>query len=151
MRSKLVLVTWCMLAAGWTSALAQGVSPPLPVQETNIQGVVAELAECSRKEGVLTVKLRFRGSSDKKPYLMIDTHHGAYDGFYVVGANKKYFVLKDAEGAPLAPKYLGGVNLGKDEVYNWWAKFPAPPAEVKKVKLIIPQVMPFEDVAVTDK
>lgn len=151
MRFRFILVAWCMLAAGWVFAQAQGVSPPLQTQETNIQGVVAELTECSRKDGVLTIKLRFRSSSDKKPYLSIDSHHGAYDGFYVVGSNKKYFVLKDAEGAPLAPKYLGGVNLGKDEVYNWWAKFPAPPAEVKKVKLIIPQVMPFEDVAVTDR
>jgi hypothetical protein len=121
------------------------------VQDTNIQGVVAELTECTRKEGVLTVKVRFRNTSDKQMWLSIDSHHGAYDGFYVMATNKKYFVLKDAEGAPVAPKYLGGVNLAKGEVYQWWAKFPAPPIEIKQAKLIIPQVLPFEDVPIVDK
>jgi hypothetical protein len=140
-----------LLTLACPAALAQSAAQPLQIQETNIQGVVAELTECSRKEGVLSVKVRFRNASDKQAWLSIDSHHGAYDGFYVMAMSKKYFVLKDAEGAPVAPKYLGGANLAKGDIHHWWAKFPAPPAEVKQIKLVIPQVLPFEDVPIADK
>lgn len=120
-------------------------------QETNIAGVVAELTECKRKEGVLTVKVRFRNVSNNKVWLSIDTHHGSYDGFYVTAEKKKYFVLRDSDGDQLAPKYLGGVHLQKNETHAWWAKFPAPPAGVKSINLMIPQVLPFEDVPITDQ
>lgn len=132
------------------AAQAQG-SGPMQTQETNIQGVSAELIECTRKAGVLTLKVRFRASADKKTWFNIDTGHGAYTGFYVVAGDKKHFILRDAEGAPIAPKALGGVHLNKGETHLWWAKFPAPGAEVKQVKLVIPEVLPFEDIPVTDK
>jgi len=120
-------------------------------QDTNISGVVAELTECKRKEGVLTVKIRFRNISSSKVWFSIDTHHGSYDGFYVTAENKKYFILRDSDGAPLAPKYLGDVHLEKDQTHSWWAKFPAPPPKVKKISLVLPQVLPFEDIPITDQ
>lgn len=119
-------------------------------QETNMTGIVAELIECKRKEGVLTVKVRFRNTSNNKAYIAIDTHHGSYEGFYISAEDKKYFVLRDSDGAPLAPKYIGE-NLEKSQVFLWWAKFPAPPVKVKKVNLVIPKVLPFEDVPITDQ
>lgn len=133
----------------WASAQAQTTT--LQTQETNIQGVSAELIECSRKAGVLTVKVRFRAGAEKKTWFNIDTGHGAYAGFYLVAGDKKHFILRDAEGAPIAPKAVGGVHLNKGDTHLWWAKFPAPGAEVKQVKLVIPEVLPFEDVPVTDK
>lgn len=87
-------------------------------QETNITGIVAELIECKRKEGVLTVKVRFRNTSNNKAYIAIDTHHCSYEGFYISAENKKYFVLKDSDGAPLAPKYIGE-NLEKSQIFLW--------------------------------
>lgn len=126
-------------------------APYIQSQETNISGIVADLTECKRKDGVLTVKVRFRNTSNSKAWVAIDTHHGSYEGFYVTADNKKYFVLRDSGGEPLAPKYLGGVHLEKNQTYLWWAKFPAPSANVKKVNLIIPKVLPFEDVAITDQ
>lgn len=118
-------------------------------QDTNISGVVAELIECKSKEGVLTVKVRFRNISGSKVWLSIDTHHGSYEGFYITAENKKYFILRDSDDAPLAPKYLGGVNLEKDQTHSWWAKFPAPPSKVKKIDLLMPQVLPFEEIPIT--
>jgi hypothetical protein len=133
------------------AAAAQTAGQALQVQETNVPGIVAEMTECKRKEGVLTVKVRFRNTSDKTSWFAIDTGHGKYEGFYVSAGNKKYFVLKDAEGAPVAPKYIDGGNLEKGQTYTWWAKFPAPPAEVKQVNLMMPKVLPFEDVPVADR
>lgn len=123
--------------------------PVIQTQETNISGVVAELIECARNEGVLTVKVRFRNSGDQPVRLYAETHHGEYREFSVTASGKKYFVLKDTEGAPLAPKYLDA-NLAKGQTYLWWAKFPAPPTDVKKVDVIIPGVLPFENVPISD-
>lgn len=122
---------------------------PLQSQETEISGVTADLTECKRSEGVLTVKVRFTNTGDEKAWFSIDTHHGGYDGFYVTAESKKYFVLRDTDDEPLAPKELGGVWLEKNKTALWWAKFPAPPASVKKINLIIPKVLPFEDVPIT--
>lgn len=147
LRSLLLAGAMALSSAG-AQAQAQGA---MQIQETNIQGVSAELIECTRKAGVLTVKVRFRASADKKTWFKIDTGHGAYAGFYVVAGDKKHFILRDAEGAPIAPRTLGDVHLGKGETHLWWAKFPAPGAEIKQVKLVIPEVLPFDDIPVTDK
>lgn len=150
-------ILWLVLiVALLASAFIGTISPrqiqaaaPIQIQETEISGVTAELTECKRAEGVLTVKVRFKNTSDEKVWFSIDTHHGDYDGFYVTAESKKYFVLKDSDGAPLAPKYLGNKDLNKNEIILWWAKFPAPPASVKKINLIIPRVPPFDDVPIT--
>jgi hypothetical protein len=78
------------------------------------------------------------------------------DAFYVTAGNKKYFMLKDTDGAVLAPAangWRGSLNadLDKDQQYTWWAKFPAPPADVKKITLMTAMAPPFEDIPVTDQ
>jgi hypothetical protein len=122
---------------------------PIQTQETEMAGIVAELMEVKRKEGVLTIKVNFRNTGNEQTKVSIETDHGKYDDIYVTADSKKYFVLKDSEGAPLAPKYIEG-NPNKGEKVIWWAKFPAPPGEVKKINLIFPKVLPFEDVPITD-
>jgi hypothetical protein len=134
----------------WMPSSAWGQDDVIQMQPTNMNGINAELIQCKRKKGVLSIKVRFVNSGNDMVKLRIDTHHGAYDGFYVTAKEKKYFVLKDTEGIALAPKYMGA-DLKKGESYYWWAKFPAPPAEVKEVNIVIPQVLPFEDVEITDK
>jgi hypothetical protein len=124
-------------------------STPIQTQETEMAGVVAELMEVKRKDGVLTVKVNFRNTGDAGVKVYIETEHGKYEHIYVTANTKKYFVLKDSEGAPLAPKYIEG-NPEKGQKVIWWAKFPAPPADVKKINLIIPKMPPFEDVPITD-
>jgi hypothetical protein len=132
-----------------TAGAGSKTSTPIQTQETELSGVIAELMEVKRKDGVLTVKLNFRNTGNEQTRVYIDTEHGKYEHIYVTADSKKYFVLKDTEGAPLAPKYIEG-NPNKGEKVIWWAKFPAPPAEVKKINLIIPKVPPFEDIPITD-
>ncbi|MCI0447057.1 hypothetical protein L0152_28110 [bacterium] len=124
-------------------------SGPIQTQETEFQGVVAELTECKRKEGVLTVKVTFRNTGNEEVFVNIETDHGKYEKIYVTGDSKKYFVLKDTEGESLAPKYISS-TIKKGEKILWWAKFPAPPSEVKTINLIFPKVLPFEDVSIKD-
>jgi hypothetical protein len=121
----------------------------IQTQETEFKGVVAELTECKRKEGVLTVKVAFRNTGNEDSMVNIETDHGKYEKIYVTADSKKYFVLKDTENEPLAPKYISD-TVSKGEKILWWAKFPAPPSEVKTINLFFPKVLPFEDVPIKD-
>lgn len=157
--SFVVLFIAVVLAIPTYPAIAQGVSGKaetgtkvIQTQETNFSGVVAELTECKRKEGVLSIKVRFRNTSDAsiRVYLYgAHTRKGEIDKFYVTGDSKKYFTLKDTEQEALASEELDA-DLKKNETHIWWVKFPAPPAEVKKINLIMPKVTPFEDVPITE-
>ncbi|MGQ0594410.1 MAG: hypothetical protein ACT4QB_17730 [Gammaproteobacteria bacterium] len=133
-------------------------APPAPgavlaSQDTNVAGVVGEIVECKRKEGVLTIKLRFRNTgAEAASFYMIDGQN--YDAQYVTAGSKKYFVLRDSEKVPLAPQPNGGgnirVSLAPDATWTWWAKYPAPPAEVKSVSYFTSVAPPFEDIPITD-
>ena len=143
------------------SAPAAGPSDPQPAgviqtQETNEEGVVGELTDCRRSEGVLTIKVRYRNTSSKKAHLTF-THwnaHGDDAKYYVTAGNKKFFMLTDSEGTVLSTNSTGNgveTDLDAGKTFLWWAKYPAPPADVKKINFITPLSSPFEDVPITDK
>lgn len=133
-----------------TPTATPGTVTVLQVQEVNEPGMLAELTEVTRKDGVLTVKIRFRNTGTDALHHSFETGHGAYERFYVTAGTQKYFVLKDTEGEPLAPKYLD-VNLDPGATSTWWAKFPAPPASETTIDLVIPDTPPFEDIPITDR
>ena len=134
---------------GWP-ALAQ---TPIQGQETNITGIVAEITECKRQDGMLTVRLRLRNTVDKSIRVGVISSRN-YDSYYVTAGSKKYFILRDTESVPLAPATDGFGNLspeiGRGGSYLWWARFPAPPADVKKVSYFTPITPPFDNVPITD-
>lgn len=142
-----------VLAASQQTADAQATKP-LQVQETNIEGVNAELIEAVRKEGVLTIKVRYRnaGSQAAKVALMADGRD--VDKYYVVTGSTKFLILKDAKNVPLmvTPNNYGGLSadLKPAGSFLFWAKFPAPPADAKKVNFYTPHTPPFEDVPISE-
>jgi hypothetical protein len=131
---------------------AQAVNP-IQSQDTNTAGIIAELIECKREDGVMTIKLRLRNTTDK---VENDTLISGlnYDTYYVTAENKKYFVLRDSEKKTLTPQASGSgilsVKLAKGGTYVWWAKYPAPPAGVKKVSYYTPLTPPFDNVPIKD-
>jgi hypothetical protein len=144
----------CASAYGAPPAAPAGV---IQTQETNVEGLVGEIIECRRAEGVLTIKIRFRNNSDKPGHLVF-THWGATGAdnpkFYVTAGAKKYFMLADSDGTALSTNSTGNgvdANLDPGKTFLWWAKYPAPPADVKKINLMTPVASPFEDVPITDK
>jgi hypothetical protein len=122
--------------------------------ETNIAGIIAEPTGCTRKDGVLSIKLRLRNTGSATTRVGIISARN-YESYYLSAANKKYFILKDSDGTYLTPSadMFGGlaVDIEAGGQYTWWAKFPAPPAEVKTVTLYTPIAPPLEDIPVTDK
>lgn len=140
------------LVFGASLAWPQGAA--LQTQEINTAGVVAELTECRRSEGVLNMRIRFRNTGEGKVgFYPIEGRN--YDSYYVVAAGKKYFVLRDSEKTPLAVAAGGGgsiyVDLPKGGSFLWWAKYPAPPPDVKKITYVTPLGAPFENVPISDQ
>jgi len=129
----------------------------IQTQDTTTSGVVAELTECRRQEGVLTIKVRFRNTSNKPSNLTLTRYMENDNGrFYVTAGNKKYFMLKDSEGVVLSSNSVNEsgkieVKLEPEQTFLWWAKYPAPSADVKKINFMMPVTPPFEDVPITDK
>ena len=141
-------------AAPPAAAPPASTSAALKTQDTNITGVVADVTECKRKDDVLSVKVRFHNAgNDKRNLNLIENRD--YEKYYVSAASKKYFILKDSEGTYLTPQAAntGGlaVSLEPGGQYTWWAKYPAPPADVKTVTLYTKLAAPFEDIPVSDQ
>jgi hypothetical protein len=131
---------------------AQAVNP-IQSQDTNTAGIIAELIECKREDGVMTIKLRLRNTTDKEEKVTLISGLN-YDAYYVTAENKKYLVLRDSEKKTLTPQASGSgilwVTLAKGGTYVWWAKYPAPPASVKKVSYYTPLTPPFDNVPIKD-
>lgn len=72
----------------------------------------------------------------------------AFSGAYLLdGSNKKkYLVVRDSERKCVCGN-VGDLEPGKK--MNIWATYPAPPAEVAKVTVVVPMFEPIEGVPVT--
>ena len=122
-----------------------------------VTDVVAEIVQCKREGGVLSIRMRLRntGSQDASLWL-ISVGNYSYDQYYVTAGSKKYFVLRDSENTPLANPINADspasvrIKIPKGGSYVWYAKYPAPPAEVKKINYYTPIAAPFEDIPVSD-
>jgi hypothetical protein len=118
----------------------------LQTRETNVAGVVAELTECRREQGVLSIKMRLRNTSNRSQSVDLT---GGYDKYYVIAGTKKYLVLRDSDKTPLAsPPAFPGIESGQSWI--WWAKYPAPPASETKINYMTPLGPPFENVPISD-
>ena len=127
-------------------------------QDTNTPGVVAEIIQFRRSNGVLDVRIRFRNTSNNAINFYVMPTGSSYDTFYLTAATKKYPMVKGADGVDMAPRpdYSCGapgvcLKLAPGQSAVWWAKFVAPTADVKRVDLITPIALPFQDVPISDK
>lgn len=156
-KNTIAAVTCAALLLG----LALGVSPALAQvaaiqsQDINAPGFAADLIEAKRSDGVLSVKVRLKNTGAKAEHVKIYTLT-KIEAFYVQAEGKKYFVLRDTEKVPLATptdSYDGTLtpSVAPGASFTWWAKFPAPPANVKKFNFYWPLGAPFDDVPITDK
>src|SRR5688572_29145399 len=92
------------LALAAALAIAFAVSLPAPAQqpakahETNIEGVTVEVAEATCKEGVITLKVRYRNTTDAVTRLQIYRDNGIGE-YYVTPGSTKLMMLKDTRNA----------------------------------------------------
>jgi hypothetical protein len=57
-------------------------------------------------------------------------------------------VARDSEQHCVCSRGVKGVQANSS--VNLWAKFPAPPPDVKKISIIVPHFAPMDDVPIAD-
>jgi len=144
------------VALGTAPAAAQTAPGAISeAQELNgYPGVVAEMVLCKRDAGVLSIRMRLRNTGGEDAGVKL-VRLGNYDQFYFTAAAKKYFVLRDTDKTPLATPINAAdstvvATVPKGGSYVWYAKYPAPPADSKKINYYTPLTPPFEDIPITD-
>jgi len=100
-----------------------------------------------------TVTLRFQMTNEEEKPEDIYQILGGFlpDRVHLIDAanKKKYLTVKDASGKCLCTDIKG--NIAKGKAVNLWAKFPAPPATVQKVSVVVSGFEPVESVPITDR
>lgn len=141
---------------GSSAAPAVPAGPVLASTDGDKPGIRVEVVELKRTSGD-TVNLKFTmiNDSDKDMSFGYDFGEGSTsDISTVAGAHlidaagkKKYFVVRDTEGACLCSRGLDSIKP-KTRV-NLFAKFPAPPDDVQKITVEIPHFTPMDDVPIS--
>ena len=146
------------LAAAFAAALALPAATAYAqakpqAHETSIDGVTAEVIEATRKEGVLTVKVRYRNSGAEPANMRLYRDWGLGD-YYVTAGSTKLMALKDSKGVFVAtPHGTHGqtdISIKPKSSFLFWAKYPAPADDTKKVSFFHPHSPPIEDIPITD-
>lgn len=147
-------------AMGWvgiTPAQAQTANTaatPLAVGLTSSGAAEAQVVEAVRDGDILTIKLRFKplvpnrtealyGSISKNDY---------ENSFYVLAGNKKHLLLTDSNNQPLTnPRLVISTSKDSTTAGTWYGRFPAPPKNITRVSLTIPNVETLDAIKITDQ
>jgi hypothetical protein len=138
-----------------TPAVAQTKGDkPLATRELDLEGIVADVIESDRQDGVLSVRVRFRNNGEKPAKLQLVDAQG-YVHTYVVSGTTKYPLLRDDRGNQIATPRDGGgwlePTIKPKATWSWWGKFPAPPADRKTYALYLKVGPPIENIPIVDK
>ncbi len=147
-KTGLLAAAASLLIVPATGAFAQSA---IATADGETTGTRIEITELSRTSGE-TVTLKFRivneSGENANPYNLM----GGYEvsGVHLIDAagKKKYLVIKDSDGKCVCTGGLS-VTLATGKSINLWARFPAPPAEVKEVSVVFPSFIPT-DAPITD-
>ncbi len=157
---RVVLVSAAVVAALAGPAWAQAPAKPVATASTNWSGVSIDLMSVERKGSILTVKwaLRNGGTGLAKPeFGLVGKHQTTY--LVDEDSGTKYYVLTDKEKHALASEhqYIGSDTFGITDdlapgaTARYWAKFPAPPPQVKTISVFFTNSEPFESVPIAEK
>ena len=112
----------------------------------------ASLIGAKVRREVLTIKIKVKNITTKNKKLEF-SYKSAY--YTDIKNKKKYFALKDSEGKYIAgpqdrDSYGGQIsrylNSGTQTII--WIKFPAPPETADTIDIIIPGILPFEEIEI---
>jgi hypothetical protein len=146
---RVLLVVATLPALGLGFGHAARAAEALASQEAHVDGVVAEITRCQRKDDVLTVVMELRNTGGQEVTFYV-IYGGNYDEYYFTAKNKKYLMLRDTEDKPLARAASSTqVTLKPGQSWTWWAKYPAPPPDVTSITYFTYVTLPFEDLPIS--
>ena len=147
-----------LLAAFWLLSFS-GVHAQTVIASTDGEtpGVRLDVTEVKRGSGgTLTVRFTIANKSTSAFKFGHNLGDQAYSrDFGTIGAThlldatnkKKYLVMRDSEKNCVCSSKLKDLPAGKS--INLWGKFPAPPADVQVVSIVVPGFMPLDEVAIS--
>ena len=139
-------------SSGTAPQPSPAASPSAPATQGEYPGITVTIQELKRTTNALTLKFVLANKSNQSfatYYYMHETQAHSVDGVHLIdpAGKKKYFVVRDSDGACVCSREIQAIAPGAQSVL--WAKFPAPPDDVQKITVEIPHFPPFEDVPVS--
>ncbi len=144
----------------WAADPVTDVSAPavLATAQGETPGTRVELHSLKRSSGdILTLTFALVNDSNQPVafgYNYVEKGKNTQDFASIGGTHlidgagkKKYLVLRDSDEIPLVSRGLA--DIPAQGRANLWAKFPAPPADVQNVTVIIPHFTPLDDVPIS--
>lgn len=138
---------WAAPVAAQDVLYGEGANPDLRI----------EVRDLKRGDGgVVTLRLRLVNGSDEAFDASCDMRDPAFDdscgeftGAYLLDAanKKKYTVVRDSENTCVCS---GVEDVEAGDRMNIWATFPAPPADVSEVTVVVPLFEPIEGVPIAE-
>lgn len=152
----LALALFAVAPAPQAAAPAAG-GPVLARSDGDKTGLSVEVTELKRGSGG-TLTLKFAMVNNTKEQIRFGGDYGAgggnVDDHSVSGAHlidavnkKKYLVVRDSAKKCVCSVVKSAIPVG--ERMNLWAKFPAPPDNVKVISVMIPHFAPMDDVPIS--
>jgi len=146
----ILILTLCGSGLTASAAPAATVLASADGQES---GTRVEITQLKRSSGdTVTLNYVLVNDSDANlntEDLMSAEQRGSSDGVTLIDAagKKKYLVVRDSDKNCLCSMGIIHSLKPKSRV-NLWAKFPAPPADLKKITVAIPHFQPMDDVPI---
>jgi hypothetical protein len=117
-----------------------------------LRAQITELKQTSG--GILMLKVTFLNTSASSiapgtsQFSDLSASGGDVGGIHLIDPinKKKYLVLRDTQNKCVCSGYLPRLNPG--ERASSWARFPAPPEDVRKISVMIPSFPPMDEVAI---
>jgi predicted secreted protein len=127
-----------------TAAVADAIA----VADGERTGVRAEIMELKRTSGdVLTLRFTVvNEGSERLDIRHVLNERDASQIHLIDAANqKKYLVVRDSQNNCVCSEPGAASRyLDPGQALNLWARFPAPPAEVSEVSLVLPRFIPVD-------
>ncbi len=143
-----------LVCAVWLAASAHlaVAAAPIAVSEGETPGQRLEIQELKFVSGgALMLKFTVINDSDQPSRILGGIQSAeawSADVVYLVDVpgKKKYLLVRDADNHCVCSRGLD--NLAPKASANLWAKFPAPPDDVKKIGVVVPHFVPADDVPI---
>src|ERR1022692_749531 len=122
--------------------------PPLATSDSEAPGIELQVTKFKRSGDsvMLQIVLINNSNSTYDPNNLQSVNYRSADGIYLVdiAGKKKYEVVRDSNKTSICSQGLG--EIPSKSRLNIWAKFPAPPAGVHKLGIVVPHFVPMDDV-----
>ncbi len=154
--AKIIALTAALLTVSGVPTQTFAEDEPVATTDSEQPGIRLEVTEFARTSGgTLTLKFAIINESDESLGFShefgdpsVGSDYGSIGGTHLIDneGQKKYLVLRDQDQKCVCSSGLSSVEAGSS--LNLWAKFPAPPADVKQISVIVPHFIPMDDVPI---